>query len=134
MNQQTLEGHRDGKTYEAEFDYDRLNRQQKAVYDVMKDGHWRTLRAISLLTQPSDSAFRDTAGSCKGPLYEHAVSMANKINKHIILILIIAHKYFDSRIEENDPLIVVVFVDIYLPVNFEDSSKCRFSTFSSNNC
>lgn len=50
MNQQTLEGHRDGETYKAEFDYDRLNRQQKAVYDVMKDGNWRTLRAISLLT------------------------------------------------------------------------------------
>lgn len=45
-----LSGDRDGATYEAQFDFDRLNRQQRLVYDAMADGHWRTLRRISDLT------------------------------------------------------------------------------------
>lgn len=40
-------GHRDGETYRPKFDYERLNKQQKRVYDVMKDGCWHTLRQIS---------------------------------------------------------------------------------------
>lgn len=39
-------GHRDGETYEAEFDYDRLNAQAARVYDAIKDGEWYTLSEI----------------------------------------------------------------------------------------
>ena len=39
-----------GETYVAEFDQDRLSRQQSVVYAVMKDGHWRTLGEIHALT------------------------------------------------------------------------------------
>lgn len=46
----TLEGHRDGETYEAEFDYDRLNRQQKTVYTAIAGGEWRTLRELATIT------------------------------------------------------------------------------------
>lgn len=45
-----LEGHRDGDTYEEEFDFDRLNAQAKRVYLVMKDSEWRTLSEISSYT------------------------------------------------------------------------------------
>jgi hypothetical protein len=38
---------RGGTTYSHSFDYDRLNRQQRAVYDVVKDGAWRTLQTIA---------------------------------------------------------------------------------------
>lgn len=38
---------RGGATYSHAFDYDRLNRQQRAVYDVVKDGAWRTLAHIA---------------------------------------------------------------------------------------
>ena len=43
--QQTLDF--DGATYARDFDYDRLNAQLKRVYDVMKDGKWRTYAEIS---------------------------------------------------------------------------------------
>jgi hypothetical protein len=45
-----LEGHRDGETYEEDFDFDRLNAQAKRVYLVMKDSEWRTLSEISFHT------------------------------------------------------------------------------------
>lgn len=45
-----LDGHRGGETYEAEFDFDRLNAQAKRVYLVMKDSEWRTLSEISSFT------------------------------------------------------------------------------------
>ena len=42
-----LDGHRGGDTFDVAFDYDRLNRQARRVYDVMRDGTWRTLREIA---------------------------------------------------------------------------------------
>lgn len=42
-----LIGDRDGETYEAEFDYTRLNKQMLAVYNVIKDGQWHTLGGIA---------------------------------------------------------------------------------------
>lgn len=39
---------RDGSTYERKFDYERLNRQAKAVWAAMRDGEWRTLSDISI--------------------------------------------------------------------------------------
>lgn len=38
---------RHGETYDAKHDFDRLNRQQRAVYQVMMSGCWLTLRDIS---------------------------------------------------------------------------------------
>lgn len=45
-----LEGHRDGATYDDSRDRARLNRQALAVYDLMRDGQWRTLPQIAGLT------------------------------------------------------------------------------------
>jgi hypothetical protein len=50
------DGDRDGKTYEAKFDYDRLNRQQRIVFDLMKDGKWRTLFDISHTTGVAEAS------------------------------------------------------------------------------
>lgn len=52
----TLEGKRDGKTYDDSRDRARLNRQALAVYDVMKDGHWRTLGQIADLTDEPEAS------------------------------------------------------------------------------
>lgn len=41
------DGHRDGATYTAAFDYDRLNQQMKDVWRVVGDHRWRTLRQIA---------------------------------------------------------------------------------------
>lgn len=41
------DGDRDGDTYEAEFDRDRLNAQMRRVYDVMAGAGWLTLAQIS---------------------------------------------------------------------------------------
>ena len=43
-------GHRDGKTFEPERDEVRLNRQARAVFDVMKDERWHSLSVISAST------------------------------------------------------------------------------------
>lgn len=36
-----------GATYSPDLDRARLNRQQMAVFDVMRDGCWRSLRELS---------------------------------------------------------------------------------------
>lgn len=36
-----LDGNRDGVTFDPRRDADRLNKQMRAVWDVMKDGRWR---------------------------------------------------------------------------------------------
>lgn len=42
----TLEGHRDGKTFDPALDTVRLNKQMLRVYHAMRDGHWRSLDMI----------------------------------------------------------------------------------------
>jgi hypothetical protein len=44
------DGDRDGATYVAPFDRDRLNRQARAVFDAMADGLWHTLSELSYAT------------------------------------------------------------------------------------
>lgn len=39
--------HHDGSTYDPAKDKQRLNAQTQRVYDVMRDGRWRTLRQLS---------------------------------------------------------------------------------------
>lgn len=39
-----------GAGYEKELDYERLKGQVKVIYDLMKDGVWRTLQEIELAT------------------------------------------------------------------------------------
>jgi hypothetical protein len=38
----------DGETYEEEVDHERLGAQFLRVFAVVRDGHWRSLKAISL--------------------------------------------------------------------------------------
>lgn len=42
-----LNGHRDGCTYNPNFDYERLNKQMRRVYNFMCLGGWYTLRDIA---------------------------------------------------------------------------------------
>ena len=51
-----LEGVRDGITFEAEFDMNRLNAQMKRVYALMKDSEWRTLAEIARFTNDSEAS------------------------------------------------------------------------------
>jgi hypothetical protein len=49
-------GHRDGTTYEAPLDFNRLNRQSKIVAMAMLDKQWHTLPELSAITgQPEAS-------------------------------------------------------------------------------
>lgn len=47
---------RDGKTFDPEKDYERLNRQQRLVFDAMRDGRWRTLRRIGDMTDQPEAS------------------------------------------------------------------------------
>ena len=44
----TLDGDRDGMTFDPHLDGVRLNKQAQAVYDVIRDGQWRTLAQIAV--------------------------------------------------------------------------------------
>lgn len=55
MSTQTS-GHRAGDTYSSRRDRDRLNRQARAVYNVMADGQWRTLAQIAALIQEPEAS------------------------------------------------------------------------------
>lgn len=41
---------RHGQTYSRAFDFDRLNAQQARVFDLMRDGKWRTLGEAAAAT------------------------------------------------------------------------------------
>jgi hypothetical protein len=43
----SIDGNRDGDTFDEPFDRDRLNRQARLVWDCMSDGSWRTLADIA---------------------------------------------------------------------------------------
>lgn len=49
-------GHRQGITYDAEFDYARLNAQMRRVYDRIVDGNWWTLADLSEATGDPESS------------------------------------------------------------------------------
>lgn len=44
------DGDRDGATYDPKLDFAPLNRQQRAVWEVMIDGRWRALQMIADIT------------------------------------------------------------------------------------
>ena len=46
----------DGATYEAEFDAERLGAQSRRVFELMKDGKWRTMQEIGNATGDNSTA------------------------------------------------------------------------------
>lgn len=46
----------DGETFDEARDGARLNRQAQAVFDVMGDGHWRTLATLATLTNEPEAS------------------------------------------------------------------------------
>lgn len=56
MTDQSLAPARDGITFEQQRDGGRLNAQHARVFDLMKDGCWRTLAMISLETRDPESS------------------------------------------------------------------------------
>jgi hypothetical protein len=51
-----LDGPRGGETYSPARDGARLNKQARAVFDLMADGKWRTLREISDAVKASEAS------------------------------------------------------------------------------
>ena len=45
-----------GATYDHRFDYERLHGQLKAVFDLMRDGRWRTLSDIGTAVEGSEAS------------------------------------------------------------------------------
>ena len=46
----------DGATYDHRFDYERLHGQLKAVFELMRDGRWRTLSDIGTAVEGSEAS------------------------------------------------------------------------------
>lgn len=57
-----------GKTYVPQFDRERLNAQQRRVFDLMLDGEWRTLEEIRKATHDPEASIsarlRDLRNGC----------------------------------------------------------------------
>ena len=49
-------GPRDGETFEATKDEKRLNHQAEIVWNLMRDGEWRTLQEISARTKAPEAS------------------------------------------------------------------------------
>lgn len=49
-------GHRDGETYSAPYDYDRLNTLQARVYRTLRGGEWWTLAELASRTGGSEAS------------------------------------------------------------------------------
>jgi len=83
-----------GKTYDATFDYDRLNRQMKIVYNFIKDGEFHTLGEISKDTGVPETSVGARLRDFRRPKY----------GAHIILKRHIGDRYnglFEYRFVEN---------------------------------
>lgn len=59
----------DGATYVPNRDYERLTGQLKAVYDVMKDGKWRTIPEIGSTVIGSEAAISARLRDLRKPKY-----------------------------------------------------------------
>ena len=59
----------DGATYDHARDHARLKGQLEAVYDFMKDGHWRTLGCIAAYLRAPDSSISARLRDLRKPKY-----------------------------------------------------------------
>lgn len=59
----------DGATYIPGRDYERLTGQLKAVFDLMKDGEWRTLAQIQQTVEGSQTAISARLRDLRKPKY-----------------------------------------------------------------
>jgi hypothetical protein len=50
FNQPNLDGPRDGDTFNPFLDEERLNKQMRGVFTIMRDQRWRSLKAIADMT------------------------------------------------------------------------------------
>lgn len=64
----------DGETFDPDIDKARLTGQLKRVFDVMKDGHWRTLHHLSKLAKGPESSCSARLRDLRKPKFgEHLV-------------------------------------------------------------
>lgn len=57
-----------GETYDHELDYDRLNAQQKRVFEFMDDGEWHSLAEIRIHTMYAKPPYGDPEPSISARL------------------------------------------------------------------
>lgn len=78
----SIEGDRDGLSYNHKKDFTRLNRQAQAVYTYMQNGLWRTLSEISQATGAPEASvsarLRDMRKSRMGGYPVHKRRRADK--------------------------------------------------------
>lgn len=69
-----LTGERSGETFSPERDGDRLNRQARIVFDLMRDGEWRTLAAIATIVDEPEASVSARLRDLRKPRFgEHVV-------------------------------------------------------------
>jgi hypothetical protein len=61
--------HFDGSDYQPQHDYNRLTGQIKDIYEVMRDGRWRTLSEIEHLTGHPGASISAQLRNLRKPRY-----------------------------------------------------------------
>lgn len=88
----------DGATYIKEFDQVRLSKQLQKVFDIMKDGNWRTLEGLSQLTgYPGRSISARLRDLRKTRFGGHIVERERKENGGTYQYRVIISKYIDKK-------------------------------------
>ena len=82
----------DGETYDRPRDQVRLNAQQQRVFDVMKDGKWRTIIAIGYVTRDPQASISARLRDLRKP----------KFGGHIVERKYIADGLWQYRMIVND--------------------------------
>lgn len=69
----------DGATYDADADFDRLGAQCRRVFELMKDGRWRTLDEIGDITGYQPQSVSARLRDFRKPRFgEHAVERRSR--------------------------------------------------------
>lgn len=77
----TLEGFRDGATFDPFKDFDRLNEQMRRVFRVMEDSKWRTLSEIARLTGDPEASVSARLRDFRKPRFGGLLVNRRRVNK-----------------------------------------------------
>jgi hypothetical protein len=69
----------DGESYDPDQDYVRLSGQLARVYELMNDGHWRTLADIAAHAGGSEAACSARLRDLRKPKYGHHLIERDRI-------------------------------------------------------
>jgi hypothetical protein len=82
----------DGKTYQPERDHDRLTGQLERVFNLMRDGRWRTIPAIAYEVRGSESSVSARLRDFRKAKYGGHTVQRERVRKGLYMYRVIVRK------------------------------------------